>query len=75
MNETDYRIEYSIQRKRHDDEDFVEIGFGSSCDYGDIESAIEHVASDIDNLNWEHTREQPSPKAVDAEIRNEQDHE
>lgn len=62
---SEYRIEYSIQRKTTDDDDFVEVGFGSSGTWDDIDTALHSAGSDIQNHNWETTPEMPDPSEVD----------
>lgn len=65
---SEYRIEYSIQRKQSGEEDFTEIGFGSSSAWDDLESAIHALGSDIQNGIWETEPGQPDPAEVVAEI-------
>lgn len=63
MNE--YRIEYSIQRQTDHDDDFVEIGFGSSGTWDDVDSALYAATSDVQNRNWETEPGMPEPNEVD----------
>ncbi len=59
-----YRIEYTIQREDADG-DFVEIGFGSSGTWGDVNSALHALGSYIENREWETEGDQPDPEEVD----------
>lgn len=65
---TDYRIEYQIQRRREGDEDFTDIGFGSSGGWDDVEAALYAMSSDVQNLMWETGPGMPAPREVEAEI-------
>jgi hypothetical protein len=51
MNE--YRIEFSIQRRTDGDDDFTEIGFGSSGAWGDVDAALHDLDSIVQNREWE----------------------
>lgn len=71
---TEYEITYSIRRRFSDDDDFVEIGFGSSGAWDDIECASWAMGSDIAGYNWETTSGMPDPEDVqrdEKEARNE----
>lgn len=62
---TAFRIEYSIQRSIDDDEqEFEEIGFGSSGAWDDLEAAAHMVGTDIDNRQWETQPGMPDPETV-----------
>lgn len=63
----EYRIEYSIQKQNSDDEDFTEIGFGSSGSWNDVDSALHAATSDIQNRNWETTPNMPYASEVDKD--------
>ena len=65
MSEVEYRIEYQIQRRNPDEDDFTEIGFGSSGGWGDVDAAIFAVDTDIQRRLWETERGQPDPEEVD----------
>lgn len=67
-NDTEYRIEYSIQRRLPTDEDFVEIGFGSSGASSTISDAAFALESYVDNYQWETTPGMPDPEDIRAEI-------
>lgn len=49
----EYRIEYSIQRCRESDDDFVEIGFGSSGAWSDLDQCAHILSSAVQNGKWE----------------------
>ena len=58
---TEYRIEYAITRRLPDEGDFVEIGFGSSGAWSNLDAAAYAVESDIQNGIWETLPGQPDP--------------
>ena len=64
-----YRIEYSITRRLPDEDDFTEIGFGSSGAWSSLDAAAYAVESDIQNGTWETLPGHPDPDDVLAEIR------
>ena len=63
----EYRIEFSINRRDEDDgeDDFTEIGFGSSGAWSSINQASHMAASAIECREWETTRGMPNPQEVD----------
>lgn len=65
MSEVEYRIEFQIQRRLPGEDDFTEIGFGSSGAWGDIDSAEHCMGSGIQNREWETEPGQPDPEEVD----------
>lgn len=67
MSEIEYRIEYQIQRRSPDDDDFVEIGFGSSGAWGDLDACTRWIASGVDHGEWETEPHHPDPDDVMAE--------
>lgn len=68
MSETEYRIEYSIQRQKPGEDDFTEIGFGSSAAWSDLDAAVHALGSDIGNGQWEKQGDMPDPAEVVADI-------
>lgn len=67
-----YRIEYTIQRMAYGDEDFSDIGFGSSGGWLDVDAALYDVESTIQRREWETEGDMPDPDDVDnAESGNE----
>lgn len=70
---TEYRIEFQIQRKQDGDEDFAEIGFGSSAAWSDIDAAAYAVSSQLQTGRWETEKGHPDPDDVMAAISAAQD--
>lgn len=64
-DETEYRIEFSVQRRLPGDDDFTEIGFGSSGGCGTVDAAAYAVESIVQNRIWETSSGMPDPEAVD----------
>ncbi len=64
---TEFRIEYTIQRMDEGDEDFVDIGFGSSGGWSTINAASYAVESDIQNRLWETEPHMPDPEDAEGE--------
>lgn len=65
---SEYRIEFQITRRKDDEDDFTEIGFGSSGAWDDIRAALYSVESAIDNGEWETEGDQPDPETVMADV-------
>jgi len=61
----EYRIEFSIQRMTAEDDDFVEIGFGSSGGWSSLDQADHMASSAIQNRAWEIEPGMPDPEEVD----------
>ncbi|KQP63038.1 hypothetical protein [Nocardioides sp. Leaf285] len=68
IEQTDYRIEFSIQRRLPGEEDFTEIGFGSSGEGRDLDACTHSIDSGITNGEWETTGGMPAPEDVMADI-------
>lgn len=66
MSETSYRIEFTIQRRTEGDEDYTEIGFGSSSGSGGVDAALYEVQSIVQNRQWETGPGMPNPAEVCA---------
>jgi hypothetical protein len=64
---TDYRIEFAIQRRSPGDDDFTEIGFGSSGSAGSVDDAAYAVESLVQHRQWETAPGMPDPDSVDRE--------
>jgi hypothetical protein len=64
---TEYRIEYSIQRQTPDDDDFTEIGFGSSGAWDSVDQAAYMLGSDVSHGAWETRPGMPDPAAHAAD--------
>jgi hypothetical protein len=61
----EYRIEYAIQRRDTTrDDDFVEIGFGSSGTEDSIRGAVHMLDSAVSNGIWETEPGMPEPAEV-----------
>lgn len=59
-----FRIEYTIQRRRDGGAGFRDIGFGSSGSNGSIDAALYTIQSDIQNRLWETSAGMPDPADV-----------
>lgn len=66
MTAYEYRIEYQVQRRdMNSDEDFIEIGFGSSCAQDSVNDAAYAIESYVQNRAWETDGDMPDPDEVD----------
>lgn len=61
---TEYRIEFSVQRRRDGEGDFSEIGFGSSGAWSGVDPALYAVQSQVQNRQWETESGMPDPREV-----------
>ena len=68
MTAPEYRIEFQIQRRLPADDDFTEIGFGSSGAWGDLDACTFSLDSGVTNGEWETETDHPDPAEVMAEI-------
>lgn len=66
MSETEYRIEFTVQRRLEDEDDFTDIGFGSSGAWHDIADATHWMSSGIERGEWETEPGMPDPSEVIA---------
>ncbi len=62
----EYRIEFSIKRQGDGDDDFTEVGFGSSGTWADVDQCAHMVLCDVQNRQWETSGDMPDPEEVDA---------
>jgi hypothetical protein len=64
----EYRIEFSIQRRQpgQDDDDFTEIGFGSSGAWASVDQCAHMVETAVQRREWETTEGMPDPDTLDA---------
>ena len=62
----EFRIEFSIQRKRPGDDDFEEIGFGSSGAWADLDMCTHMLDSDVSHGIWETSDGMPDPDEIMA---------
>lgn len=67
--ETEYRIEFTIQRRTPADSDFIEIGFGSSGAWSGLEACTHMIGSAIAHGEWETESGHPDPARVMADIK------
>lgn len=67
MNETEYRIEYVIQRMLPGEDDFSEIGFGSSGGWSGVQSALYSASTDIQRYDWETEHGMPDPEEIERD--------
>lgn len=67
----EYRIEFSIQRCLPGEDDFTEIGFGSSGSWDDLDACTHSIDSGVTNGEWETTGDMPDPDDVMAAIKDE----
>lgn len=67
-DETEYRIEYSIQRLLPGEEDFTEIGFGSSGGWSTPEQAMHIAYGLVQNHEWETEPGMPDPDDIKREV-------
>lgn len=65
---SEYRIEFSIQRRQDDEDDFTEIGFGSSGSWSDLAACTHSIDSGVTNGEWETDGDMPDPDDVLAAI-------
>jgi hypothetical protein len=61
-----YRIEYVIKRRLIDEDDFTEIGFGSTGMWANVDAAEYEMHSAIQSREWETDDDMPDPTEVDA---------
>lgn len=61
---TEYRIEFSVQWRRVEDDDFVEVGFGSSGSWDDLGACAHMVNTIVQGREWETTATMPAPGDV-----------
>jgi hypothetical protein len=64
-DETEYRIDFTITRRQPGDDDFAEIGFGSSGAWPDVEQCAHMLESDITHRQWETSGGMPGPATID----------
>jgi hypothetical protein len=61
---TEFRIEYTITQRLDGEDDFTEIGFGSSGAWGDVDQCAYAVSSSVQNYAWETEPGMPDPRAA-----------
>jgi hypothetical protein len=68
-DETEYRIDFTITRRQPGEDDFSEIGFGSSSPDTDIDGALYAAQSIIQNGQWETWPDQPTADEIVREMK------
>lgn len=63
-DETEYRIEFTITRRQPGDDDFSEIGFGSSGAWASLDQCTHMLSSAVQNGEWETDPGHPDPAGV-----------
>lgn len=61
---SEYRIEYTITRRDDGEDDFMEVGFGSSIAWNSVNQAAYEVESAIQNREWETSPGMPEPDSL-----------
>jgi hypothetical protein len=61
----EYRIDYTITRRKPGEDDFTEIGFGASGAWTTIAAALHDMDSFIQNRQWETSDGMPDPDSID----------
>jgi len=64
---TDYRIDFTITRRRDGEDDFTDVGFGSSGANDDVDAALYEVQSIVQNRVWETEAGMPCPDDLDGD--------
>lgn len=67
-NETDYEIVYTLRRRLPGDEDFSEIGFGTSGMWSTPGECAHMLSSDVQNYGWEVEAGMPDPDGIKVEV-------
>jgi hypothetical protein len=62
---TEYRVEFTITRRQDGEEDFTEVGFGSSAAWETVAGAAYEAESIIQNRIWETTGGMPDPDSLE----------
>jgi len=65
---TEYRVDFTITRLEDGDEDFTEIGFGSSGAWATPAQAAEMLAAGVEHYEWETSAGMPDPEDVKAAV-------
>lgn len=64
----EYRITFAIERQQDGEDDFSEIGFGCSGEWGTPEQAVHMVESAVQNFEWETSHGMPEPEDVKRDV-------
>lgn len=65
---TEYEITYSLRRKGPGEDDFTEVGFGSSGGWDSPAYAAHILSSDIDKYLWETSPGMPDPGDIKRDV-------
>lgn len=60
-----YRVEFSVQQCEDGEDDFTEIGFGSSGSWDDLEAAAHMTHTMLQTQDWETAPGMPEPRHAD----------
>lgn len=63
--QSEYRIEYTITRRDEGEDDFTEIGFGSTGAWDSLDQCAHMLGSAVQCREWETEPGQPDPSEVD----------
>ena len=66
---TDYEIVYTLRRRQPGEEDFSDIGFGTSGIWDTPDECGHMVLSDIQNCGWETEGDMPTPDEIARALR------
>lgn len=58
---SEYRVEFVVTRRAEGEDDFTEVGFGSSGAWSSIDQASHMAATAIECREWETTPGMPDP--------------
>lgn len=61
-----YRIDYTITRRRPGEDDFAEIGFGSSGAWDSVDFCAHMVNAAVTHNEWETTAGMPDPDDLEG---------
>ena len=66
--EIDYEIVYTLRRRLPGEEDFTEIGFGTSGMWSTPDECAHMLSSAVQNYEWEAEAGMPDPDEIKAEV-------
>lgn len=61
----EYRVEFQITRRQDGEDDFTEVGFGSSGAWDHVDQAAHMAVSAVQNREWDTETGQPAPREID----------
>lgn len=62
--ETEYEIVWTLRRRRPEDVDFIDIGFGATSGWTTPDQCGHIALSDIQNYGWETEGDMPDPQEI-----------